>query len=253
VLAGFGAAGVREVTEDTALAYPEHLFMGYTETKWVAETVLGRAARDGLPVGVHRPYEISGDLAHGAWNLENATCALLRLIVDIGSAPDAGIPLDLVPVDVLAAQIVHIALTRTAQTRTYHLTNPRPAMLSDMTEVLRGHGYPVEQVPFDEWVTRAVAYVADHPRHPFTPFVPLWVDRSPHSGLVVKQMYFTDHFPRFGRDNTERALAGSGLVMPPTDTALLEHYVRFFQRAGFFPAPDGGREVTGTRTGTPAA
>ncbi|MDI6104228.1 amino acid adenylation domain-containing SDR family oxidoreductase [Actinoplanes sp. NEAU-A12] len=249
VLAGFGAAGVRDVSEDTPLAYPEHLFMGYTETKWVAETVLGRAASEGLPVGIHRPYEISGDLARGAWNLENATCALLRLIVDLRIAPDAGIPLDLVPVDVLAAQIVHIALTRTTETRTYHLTNPRPATLSDMTEVLRGHGYQVRTLPFDEWVTRAVAFVAEHPRHPFTPFMPLWVDRSPRSGLVVKQMYFADHFPHFSRSNTERALAGSSIAMPPVDTALLDHYVRFFQRSGYFPAPDGGRPVAGSRSG----
>ncbi len=249
VLAGFGAAGVRDITEDTPLAHPEHLFMGYTETKWVAETVLGRAASDGLPVGIHRPYEISGDLAHGAWNLENATCALLRLIVDARIAPDVDVSLDLVPVDVLAAQIVHIALTRTGETRTYHLTNPRPATLRDMTEVLRRHGYRIRTLPFDEWVTQAVAFVAENPRHPFTPFVPLWVDRSPRSGLVVKEMYFAANFPRFTRTNTERALTGSAISMPPVDTALLDHYVRFFQRSGYFPAPDGGRPVTGSRSG----
>jgi amino acid adenylation domain-containing protein/thioester reductase-like protein len=249
VLAGFGAAGVREVTEDTPLAYPEHLFMGYTETKWVAEAVLSRAARDGLPVGIHRPYEVAGDLARGAWNLENATCAMLRLIVDMRLSPDIDLSLDLVPVDVLAAQIVHIALTRTRQTRTYHLTNPTPATLGDMTEVLRSHGYPIRTLPFDEWVSRAVEFVAENPNHPFTPFVPLWVDRCPRSGLVVKQMYFTSIFPRFGRGNAERALAGSSLSMPPVDAALLDHYVRFFRRAGYFPDPDAGREVTRPRSG----
>ncbi|GID30478.1 amino acid adenylation domain-containing protein [Paractinoplanes brasiliensis] len=249
VLAGFGAAGVRDVSEDTPLAYPEHLFMGYTETKWVAETVLGHAARDGLPVGIHRPYEVSGDLTHGAWNLENATCALLRLIVDTGIAPDIDLALDLVPVDVLAAQIVHIALTRTRETRTYHLTNPRPATLGAMTEVLRGHGYRIRTLSFDDWVTRAVAFVAENPRHPFTPFVPLWVDRCPRSGLVVKEMYFATHFPRFGRSNAERALAGTALSMPPVDAALLGHYVRFFQRSGYFPVPDASSEISDSRSG----
>ncbi|MEU4164780.1 amino acid adenylation domain-containing SDR family oxidoreductase [Actinoplanes sp. NPDC026670] len=237
VLAGFGAAGVSGVSEDTPLAYPEHLFMGYPETKWVAEKVLGRAASAGLPVGIHRPYEISGDLTSGAWNLENATCALLRLIVDIGSEPDADIPLDLVPVDVLAAQIVYIATRSPAASRTYHLTNPKPATLRDMTDVLRRHGYRIQPLPLREWVTQAVAFVADNPRHPFTPFVPLWVDRSPHSGLVVKEMYFTANFPHFTRHNTEQALAGSAISMPPVDTDLLDHYVRFFRRCGYFPEP----------------
>ncbi len=204
VLSGFGAAGVRDVAEDTPLQHPEQLMMGYPESKFVAEQVLAQAAADGLPVGVHRPYEVSGDLVGGAWNLENATCALFRLIVDLGLAPDADVTLDLVPVDVLAAQIVHIALHRTADTRTYHLANPRPAMLGDMVEVLRAQGYPVRFLPLADWVARAIAYVCDHPEHPFTPFVPLWVDRTP-SGLLVKELYFRSVFPRFGRENAERA------------------------------------------------
>ena len=46
VLAGLGVAGVREVTEETPLAHPELLRMGYVETKYVAEELLRpRAAR----------------------------------------------------------------------------------------------------------------------------------------------------------------------------------------------------------------
>jgi thioester reductase-like protein len=239
VLAGFGAAGVAAVTEDTPLDFPEHLYMGYTETKWVAEELLRRAADAGLAVSIHRPYEVSGDLTDGAWNLENATCALLRVIVDLGVAPDIDLPLDLVPVDVLAAQIVHIALTRTADTRTYHLANPRPASLADMVDRLRGHGYPIRMVAYPDWVRRAVRHACDHPEHPFTPFVPLWVDRSPLSGLVVKQMYLTSRFPRFGRAEAERALADLDRRMPPVDADLLDLYIRFFQRVAFFPPPPG--------------
>ena len=60
-----------------------------------------------------------------------------------------------------------------------------------------------------EWVGRAVSYACDHPQHPFTPFVPLWVDRSPRSGLAVKEMYLAARFPRFTRDHAVRALAGT--------------------------------------------
>ena len=41
VLAGLGAAGVREVTEDTPLAHPGRLRIGYVETKYVAEECSG--------------------------------------------------------------------------------------------------------------------------------------------------------------------------------------------------------------------
>ncbi|HYN97116.1 MAG TPA: amino acid adenylation domain-containing protein [Pilimelia sp.] len=239
VLAGFAGTRRRVVTEDLPPAYPERLYMGYPETKWVAETMLRHAADAGLPVSVYRPYEISGDLRDGQWNLESATCALFRIIADTGAVPDIDLPLDLVPVDLLARQMVHIARTRTAATSTYHLANDRPAMLADMADRLRAHGYPVRTLPLDRWVADAVRLACDRPEHPFTPFIPLWVDRSPASGLVVKQMYFGSLFPEFGRDNARAALAGADLELPPVDAGLLDHYVRYFQRCGFLPPPPG--------------
>ena len=50
VLAGLGVAGIHAVTEETPLAYPERLRMGYVETKYVAEEMLREAVRAGLPV-----------------------------------------------------------------------------------------------------------------------------------------------------------------------------------------------------------
>ncbi|HWH01595.1 MAG TPA: amino acid adenylation domain-containing protein [Pilimelia sp.] len=239
VLAAFAGTGVRTVTEDTALAYPERLYMGYPETKWVAEEMLRHAAAAGLPVAVYRPYEIAGDLRTGGWNLESATCALFRVIADVGAAPDVDLPLDLVPVDVLARQITHIALGAPPATGTYHLANPRPGVLDDMVRRLRAHGYPVRPMPLDQWVREVVGFVSRSPDHPFAPFIPLWVDRSPLSGLVVKEMYLGRHFPAFTRDRAEAALAGTGIDVPPVDDALLDHYIAFFQRSGFLPAPPG--------------
>ena len=237
VLAGFGAAGIQAVTEDTPLAFPEHLYMGYPETKWVAEALLGQAGRAGLPVGIHRPYEVSGDLRSGAWNLESATCALFKVMVDSGTAPEIDLPLDFVPVDLLAERIVHIALARDPAPRTYHLANPRPATLRHMAARLRAHGYGLEDLPLADWVQRVAQFVRDHPDHPFAPFVPMWTDRSPRSGLILKEMYFASHFPRFTRTNADAALAGTGTALPAVDADLLDHYIRFFERSGYFPAP----------------
>ena len=64
VLAGLGVAGVREVTEETPLAHPELLHMGYVETKYVAEELLRAAGRAGLPMAIYRPLDIVGSVAH---------------------------------------------------------------------------------------------------------------------------------------------------------------------------------------------
>ena len=110
VLAGLGVAGVREVTEDTPLAHPGRLRIGYVETKYVAEELLRNAARAGLPVSIYRPLDIAGSSRTGAWNTATEMCALIRFITDTGLAPDIDLPLDFVPADLCAAAIRHISL-----------------------------------------------------------------------------------------------------------------------------------------------
>jgi nucleoside-diphosphate-sugar epimerase len=202
VLAGFGAAGVRAVTEDTPLAFPEYLHMGYTETKWVAEALLGQAGRAGLTVGIHR---VASPPA-------SATRALIKVIVDSGVSPQVELPLDFVPVDLL----VHLALTQDPGARTYRLAGQRPARLPEMADRLRAAGYPVVDLPPADWVRRVVEFIRERPDHPFAPFVPLWVDRSPRSGLVPAELFFAARFPLF--TVTEPP-------MPPVDAEVLDRYV----------------------------
>ncbi|MEU7596511.1 amino acid adenylation domain-containing protein [Streptomyces sp. NPDC039022] len=237
VLAGFGTAGVREVDEDTLPAHADHLSMGYAESKWVAERLLAEAAEAGLPVAVHRPYEVTGEEHTGICNTETAISSLFRVIAETGVAPAVPLPLDFVPVDHVAAAVVHLATHEPADGRTYHLTNPRPARLADMVDRMRAAGYDIRELPYDAWVAELVRHVARNPGSPTAPFVSLCVDRSNKSDISVKEMYLDDVFPRLGRANTERGLRDSGLRCPPTDAALLDRYLAFFRSSGFLPPP----------------
>jgi amino acid adenylation domain-containing protein/thioester reductase-like protein len=236
VLAGLGVAGVREVTEDTPLAYPGRLRIGYVETKYVAEELLRNAARAGLPVAIYRPLDIAGSLRTGAWNTATEMCALIRFITDTGLAPDIDLPLDFVPADLCAAAIRHISLGAGAA-GTYHLGSPRPAGLGALAGRLRAHGYGVRAVPFDAWVSELIRYAAHHPSHPMTPFLPLFVDRDPGSGLTPAEMYLGHVFPRYGRSRTEQALAGSGIDLPPVDDQLLDRTIGHLITTGYLTAP----------------
>ncbi|MER7847741.1 amino acid adenylation domain-containing protein [Kitasatospora sp. NPDC096077] len=237
VVAGAGAAGVRAVAEDDALAHPDGLTMGYAESKWVAEGVLRRAAEQGLPVAVHRPYEVTGDQVSGVSNTETAICSLFRTIAETGLAPDIALPMDFVPVDHLAEAVVHIATRRDADGRTYHLTNPRPAMLSDVIERMRAAGCAVRTLPYPQWVEELVRHVAANPTSATAPFVSLCVDRSRTADMSVKELYFEGTFPVLGRDNADAALADSGLHCPPVDAALLDRYLEYFFTSGYLPRP----------------
>jgi len=237
VLAGFGTAGVRHVAEDQSLGYADRLTMGYAESKWVAEKMLKSAAEQGVPVAVYRPYEITGDQQTGACNTETAICSLFHTIAETGLAPDIPLPMNFVPVDYLAAAIVHIATHHPTTDRTYHLTNPSSAGLGDVLDRMRAVGHKITTLPYHQWVDRLLRHVAANPTSPTAPFVSLCVDRGNKSSITVKEMYFEGTFPTLDRANVERDLAGSGLVCPPVDAALLDVYMEYFYRTGYLNRP----------------
>jgi amino acid adenylation domain-containing protein/thioester reductase-like protein len=239
VLAGFGEMGVREVTEDTPLAYADRLCIGYVESKFVAEELLRNASRAGLPVAIYRPLDIVGDLRTGTWNTATEMCALIRFMADTGLAPDIDLPLDFVPADVCAAAIRYISTHAGADGQTYHLSSPRYALLGSLVERLRRHGYKVDAIAYSDWVGELVKYAAKHPSHPMTPFVPLFVDHCHDSVHTVAEMYLEHVFPSYSRTRLERALSGSGIAFPPVDDGLFDLAIGRLMETGYLPAPSG--------------
>jgi thioester reductase-like protein len=238
VLACLGLAGVRTVTEQTPLARPDLLRMGYVETKYVAEEMLRAAAAAGLPTAVYRPLDIVGSLRTGAWSTSTEMCAMIRFMVDSGLAPDIDLPLDFVAADTCAAAIRHISTTEAAVGRTYHLASPANAPLRDLVGKLRERGYRIEDAGFGDWVRELARLAARDPSHPMAAFLPLFVNRGP-DGLTVAEMYLRRVFPAYSRDNTERALRGTGIEFTPVSGGLLDANIDRLVKTGYLPAPDG--------------
>jgi amino acid adenylation domain-containing protein/thioester reductase-like protein len=241
VLAGLGVEGVHEVTEETSLAYPQQLRMGYVETKYVAEELLRNAARAGLPVAIYRPLDIVGSIDTGAWSTSTEMCALIRFMTDTGLAPDIDLPLDYVPADVCAAAIRHISVTEEAAGRTYHLASPEHALLGSLVGRLRDRGYRIDDVAFGDWVSELARQAALDPSHPMAPFMPLFVDRGGAAGLTVAEMYLAHVFPTYTRANTERALRGSGIAFPPVNGQLIDRNIDRLMESGYLSDPAASR------------
>jgi len=237
VLAGLGAMGAREVTEDTPLAHADRLRIGYVETKFVAEELLRSAGRAGLPVAIYRPLDIVGSRRTGVWNTATEMCALIRFITDTGLAPDIDLPLDFVPADICAAAIRHISSLETATGRTYHLASPKYALLGSLVDRLREHGFRISKIPFGVWVSELLRHAAHNPSHPMTTFLPLFLDRDKESGLTLAEMYLEHIFPHYTRSNTEQALKGSGIIFPPVDGGLLDRNIGRLIATGYLRAP----------------
>lgn len=241
VLAGLGVSGVREATEETPLAHPGQLRMGYVETKYVAEELLRNASRAGLPVAIYRPLDIVGGLATGAWSTSTEMAALIRFMTDTGLAPDIDLPLDFVAADMCARAIRHISVTEEAAGRVYHLASPGNTTLRSLTDRLRRRGYKITEIPFDAWTRELARQAAHDPSHPMTAFLPLFADRDTASGLTVAEMYLGHIFPSYSRMNTERALRGTGIAFESADGQLLDRNIDRLMRTGYLPGPPGGR------------
>lgn len=180
------------------------------------------------------PYEITGRTTDGAWNTEAAIVALFKAMVEMGSAPDVLLPLDFVPADHLARALVHLAEgSDPAAGRTYHLTNPRHGLLADMVDRLRAAGHDVAALDYDAWVRRLRTFCAARPTHPVVPFLPIFTTTAAEQDVTVKELYFEEMFPRFGRENVEAGLAGTDIACPPVDADMLDAYVDWFHRTGW--------------------
>jgi len=233
----FGTAGERHVTERTPAAHADHLSVGYVESKWVAEAMLRNAAGRGVPVAIYRAADISGDRVTGAWNTATEMCAMKKFIVDTGTAPIAELPLDYTPVDCFAAAVLHIASGALPAGEVYHLTNPRKAYISDLSERLRAHGYDVRDVSWDRWLDQLVKIAVERPGHPMTRFAPLFIDRCATGEMSVAEMYLETTFPVFTRTNVETALRGSGIEIPAVDAEMLDRYLEYLKSIDFLRAP----------------
>lgn len=246
VLAGFGAAGVRDrLDEDMPLAFPEYLTVGYVEGKWVAERLLRQLGNHGASVSVYRPMDVSGHAVTGVWDTRMEVCAVIKTIAETGYVPDIDWPLDFVPVDVFANVVAHIAATpRVRGTTTYNVTGPRPARIGLIGERLRARGYQVQTIAYPRWLDAVASLLAAQPGHPMTAFQPLFVERCRNASMSIADMYLDSVFPPFSRHNTERALTGSGLILPPVSDSMIDKHLGWLTAVGFLPPPRPAHQRT---------
>jgi thioester reductase-like protein/amino acid adenylation domain-containing protein len=205
---------------------------GYGQSKWVAEKLVREAAGRGLPVCVYRPGNVSGHSESGASNPRDLLGAVIVESTRLGCAPEIeGWHMEMTPVDFVAAAILHLASERVAQGGTYHLANPDPPTAEEIFDRLEKQGYPLERLPYDEWLQRIDAA----PPEEGSPGQVLQ-GASPSAEELWEGNTYEDH-------NARRALS-EGPTRPAIDGALMETYARYFARQGWTGAPAALQETS---------
>ena len=87
----------RTISEANIATQSKGLYLGYSQSKWVAEQLLLQARDRGIPVTIYRPPLISGDSQTGAWFTGDFSCRLIKGCIQMGMFPDLDYWFDMSP------------------------------------------------------------------------------------------------------------------------------------------------------------
>ena len=219
--------------ESDPLESPEGYFLGYSETKWVAEKLVGTARQRGLRAAIYRPGDITGTQKDGIWNLGDLVSRSLVGCIQLGCVPDMQVNLHLTPVDYVAEAIVCIAFQSASTGLAFHLINHSLMPLDQISDLLGRAGYPVKVLPYEEWCRRLTACTSQE--NALRILSCLFTDQR--LGIESLPQRFGPRQAQFDTRNADRLLASSGIQYPPVHVALIRSYLRYFQRSGDLPAP----------------
>ncbi|NUR31627.1 MAG: thioester reductase domain-containing protein [Catenulispora sp.] len=125
---------------------------GYVLSKKTGEHLVLEAGRRGLPVGVYRPWLITGATGTGAVGVRDQLALCLAGSLIAGLMPeDTPIPLHVLPVDLVSAAVVRLSRLAPRPNPVHQFYNPQVAPMKSIHEYLTQTGYRFDTVPYAQW------------------------------------------------------------------------------------------------------
>jgi nonribosomal peptide synthetase DhbF len=212
-LAVIDKARSEPVSEQTDLTSWQGLVDGYSQSKWVGDTLARQAQARGVPLSIYRLSSVTGDRSHGVCNETDLIWRLVRIFAELGVIPDLALRLNLTPADDVARAIVRLAGSDASWGRVYHLMNSKPLHLREVLPIFHRLGLPLGFVPLDRWKDIAQKRLAE----------------TQDDGLAAVLSILSKHdasrpHPEIASDFTQERLAAVGAPIAPVSPDLLERY-----------------------------
>jgi len=220
------------VREQDEFEHWQGIYLGYSQTKWVAEKLVKVARDRGVPVTIYRPPLISGDSKTGICNTHDFINLMVKGCLQMGSFPDVDYMLDMSPVDYVSQAVVYLSRQQTSLGKAFHLQHPQPVALRSLVDWMSSFGLAVKLIPYEKWQAELIsnAISVENPLYTLRPFLlERWSDRQ----LTIPDLYLQAHRPVISCEETLKALAGSSIVCPPLDIQLLLTYTSYLVKSGF--------------------
>jgi nonribosomal peptide synthetase DhbF len=206
--------GSEAIPEQAELGSWNGLIGGYSQSKWVADTLARRAQAVGLPVAVYRLGSVTGDHTHALCNDTDLIWRVTKICAELQAIPDLDLALNMTPVDDVARGIVRLASHHATDGQVYHMLARSALNLRDLVPVFARFGLRVSTVPVEEWMTRARAKLARSADESLAAVV-----------AILSRQDTAAARPEIKFDVTEARLAAVNAVIRPVTPALLERYL----------------------------
>jgi thioester reductase-like protein len=157
-------------------------------------------------------------------------CRLIKSFVELRGAPDIEATLNMVPVDYVSKAVVHLSRRDASVGKVFHLAHSRPVSWRELATWIRAFGYPVQQIPYDEWRARLIDLGRSQGNAAYY-LMPLFSLSLTEEGPSLLR-----NIPQFDCQNTLAGLAGTSIVCPPIAGQVFETYFSYVMHCGFLDA-----------------
>ncbi|WP_338927406.1 amino acid adenylation domain-containing protein (plasmid) [Mycetohabitans endofungorum] len=126
---------------------------GYVQSKWVAEKLVGAAAKQGIPCGIYRLGQITADSVTGYCNIKDRIYRTIRAIAALGLVSDATETYPQTPVDYAARAIVKLAVHQAEHYQIAHIKGHQLIDLDEFVAQMRDYGINIDEnkLTWQEW------------------------------------------------------------------------------------------------------
>lgn len=223
----------RRIPENDALTYYEGLRGGYAQSKWVAEKIVMMARDRGLPTCIYRLGAVTGHSQTGVWNTNDYVCRFLKGCIQLGSMPDQDKVWRFMPVDYASKAIVSISRLPASLGKAFHIFSPYQIPQRRLFDWICALGYPLQLLPYDQWLTKLVESIEHLSEHELYPLLPFFEERSDttHRELQLDCRNLVD------------SLSATAIICPAIDTELFSTYFSYFIRSNFLAPPPLGGDI----------
>ncbi len=225
-VSSIAAAGLFEgIFREDMFEEAENLDHPYFATKHDSERIVRSECR--VPWRVYRPGIVVGDSRTGEADKIDGPYYFFKLIQKMRRLlppwmPTIGLEggrLNVVPVDFVVAALAHISRRPGLDGRCFHLTDPNPMRVGDLLNIFAKAGHaPAMAMRINAALLGFIPRGVRRTMMALTPVRRIRNAVMKDLGLPKDILQFVNYPTRFDAKETTKALAGSGIAVPPLDT-----------------------------------